>query len=418
MYRRLSLAEMIFVLMPMTIKVSTTTRGTLDRDLLAQAFTHLVEAHPALRARVELDLEEGAALRVSDDAPALEILDADGAEQRIVNTRFPHGGPLVRGFLVPGADGDEVSILVDHVISDGRSSASMLASLWEIYTALVQGDPLPELGDKELPAAMDDRVPHSFSDEDIDAFIAGRKHLAETAQPLSMPVRDDAEPGSQATVAVETIELDEAVTTRLRDVAREQGMSVHGVLSGAILAGLREHVGEGEGPLTYLMLSSVNMRPHVDPPLDDQTMVYAAAGLQTVVQVPAGPDPFALGREIFEDLTGKIERGDLRRMTQSLSRVLEIPHLPITVSVSNIGVVPTPPTPDGVELVRATLVPLAPLPVPAIGIITCAGRLTAQITYSPGFQSTERMRVVAASIERWLHEISTGKHDVRSTSGD
>lgn len=408
MQRNLSAIESIFVGREVTPCAATTTRGRLDHDAMARAFELLTRAHPTLRAHVEQDVDHYV-LCVDDSGPApqLEVLTGEHAQQDAFNPRFPLGGPLIRATLLPGADSDTLYLMPDHTISDGRSVVALMTQFWQTYTALLEGGELPRAA-TELPPAADGLVRRDVSDEDITAFVDARRGLAEETRPAVLPPLPLGPDGKRPPHAwnAERIAVPVERLPRLIAAGRAQGVSLHGTLTGAILAALAETAQPGDERRQFSTVTTVDIRDRLNPPLPASTMVYAAAGITSVVEVPEEPDVFAIGRAVVADVRAGVERGDLERTVLAFPQLLTIPPMPVSLAYSNIGRLSAPPTPAGVDMLDLRSFGLAGGTMPIAMSGTFGNQLTLEFIHSTAFFGVEQIRALAESVRNWLGKVS------------
>jgi ferredoxin len=403
--RRLSFYESLFAAMAINVAATATTRGNLDRAVLAEAYAELVAAQPTLGCVIEQD-EQGLLLRTIDgDPPVLEVVD-DPLDD-VLQTKLPFGGPVARAWLLPGDGGDTVVLLLNHTICDGRSATTLMSTLLRAYTAIATGRRPDLVRETGLPAPVEERLGEPFDDEDIAEFVATTAEKFAGLQPAVMPsliAFGEAGPDEISGFAVETVSLDTKETARLYEVAKSVGMSVHALLCGAMLAGLSGLL-EPDKEQTFVCLSSVNMRPRLRPPLGSQTMILAAAGVQTVIHAKPGADTLALGHEVYQDVTGAIQRGDLERATQALPQLITSTAVPISLGVFNVGWLTLPELPDGLELTSLRGLPIVAGPTLAAGAVVVRGCLQIEFPYSTAFFSADQMKALTESIGDKLREL-------------
>jgi amino acid adenylation domain-containing protein len=134
-------------------------RGTLERAVLIESWTAVVQRHEALRTR--LRIVDGTLIQVIDgQPPVLEVVDLSGVPaavrpdavrrnvERIVRTPFDlEAGPLVRAALITEAPTSHLLVVVLHHAIADQWSVGVLAQEWaSLYAAAIRGT------DAELPA--------------------------------------------------------------------------------------------------------------------------------------------------------------------------------------------------------------------------------------------------------------------------
>ncbi|MFD5079865.1 protein kinase [Streptomyces sp. NPDC058371] len=393
MRRALCPVETLYVGQRSRAVLSCSVRGHLDAAALSTAFDTLTAEHPGLRARIASD-GSGYALEFLPDTerPRL-ILRTGGPEvyDEELNSPLSVGGPLARAVLAtePGAERHLLVLTVDHIITDGHSAITLLNALWDRYGALVEGTgarPTPPPAGAELlsvdwPAPVSELLPPSDESETAK-YLEWR--LTETGRhpvelvPYDTPRQDpEAVVGAGSTtngqaaavttgaagtadghrIEVRRLLLDAGHTARLRQLARETGVSVHGLVSAALLIAARHRLG-GDGPRVLGCLSPVDLRSRLTPPLSPTVMVAAVSTHLQAVTVDTDTEPLALAREVGVHLRDSIERGD---HFQDMRIMPEVPRNPAlqtgTVIATNMGSVPGPRLPEGAEVTDVRLVP-------------------------------------------------------------
>src|SRR5579883_1393787 len=220
-------------------------RGRLNRQALQKAFNVLIERHEALRTtflnregrlfqqiapRVEFRVREVDLRALSHDEREMTIREQVRAE---LDDPFDlRRGPLIRGKLIQATEETYVlCISMHHIISDGWSLGVLQREISQLYTANVNGECAP-------PPPL--RIQYSdYAHWQLAAFEAGeystqlewwREHLRGVATQLELPT-DRIRPATQSYrgSAIE-FSLGEALSARIRALARRHGMSVFMVL--------------------------------------------------------------------------------------------------------------------------------------------------------------------------------------------
>ncbi|MET7441116.1 condensation domain-containing protein [Streptomyces sp. NPDC005496] len=372
--RALCPVETLYVAQRSRAVLSCAVRGQLDTAALSRALDTLTAEQPTLRTRIVQD-GPGYALRLlgEDERPRLAIRTGDTAEAYTeeLNTPLPVGGPLLRAVLVqePAEDRHLLVLTVDHTITDGHSAIAFHNTLWDRYRALVEGkepastpvQPTEEgAEDPAWPAPVSTLLP-PCDEAETTGYLERR--LAETGRmPVELVAYDTPRQPADADLSGHGIEirrllLDADQTARLRRLARYTGVSVHGLVSAAVLTAARKRLG-GDGPRVLGCLSPVDLRSRLTPPLEPEVMVPAVTMHLQALAVDADAEPLSLAREIGTHLRESIARGD------HFQDMRLMPHLPRhpalqtgTVIVTNMGSAPGPRLPEGAEVTDVRLVP-------------------------------------------------------------
>ena len=233
--------------------------GTLDTEALRGGLAAALERHPGLR--LELVAVPGAmpAQQVADScAPRLRTVDLrseadpEVAFAQLLRTEAEtpldtYEAPLLRWTLARLADDQHRLIHVEHhLIHDGHSFAILLGDVFGVYRARVLGEPI------ELPAASSyaDHVRSSAAAAQSAERQASLEYWADELRDASydMPLPGLARPGAQRRhrggQLRQSIGAD--LAERLRDHARERGLTPFSTLLGLFAELLRRHSGRSE----------------------------------------------------------------------------------------------------------------------------------------------------------------------------
>ncbi|MGW4277212.1 condensation domain-containing protein, partial [Streptomyces seoulensis] len=240
---------------PMALRLS----GALNRDALEDALRDVVERHEVLRTVIAvadgephqriLPVEEtGFALTVAEVSAA----DLDGAVAEAARRVFPLDSeiPLRARLFAVGPDEHVLMLVVHHIAGDGWSMGPLARDLSLAYAARCAGQ---QPGWAELPVQYADYVlwqQEVFGSEDDPESVLSRQvgfwreALADAPEELALPY-DRTRPAvaSHEGHAV-ALELSADVHARLREVARERGVTVFMVLQAALAVTL-SRVGAG-----------------------------------------------------------------------------------------------------------------------------------------------------------------------------
>lgn len=385
MRRELCPVETLYIAQRSRAVLSLRLRGRLDAAVLSDAFDSLTSANPSLRSRLSPG-ESGFALELlpEEERPRLLVRD-EGAEAGLeqvyeeeLNTPLPVGVALSRAVLARAAGSDRylMMMVVDHAVTDGHSAIAVLNDLWDRYRALLgtDGEAAAVTG---AAAGTDDAAAAAFpvpvsellpacEAEETEAYF--QRRLAETAGPpvalvpydVPAPTDTAEEPagaGPRHRIEVQRLLLDTAETEQVRRAARENGVSVHGLVAAAMLKAARARV-EGEGAVRLGCLSPVDLRSRLDPPLDPRVMTAAVASHLQTPEVAPESDPLVLAKEVTDRLRESLDRGDHFQEMRIIPRVPQHPLLQLgSVIVTNMGASRGPVVPEGLEVEDVRLTP-------------------------------------------------------------
>ncbi|MEU7022635.1 condensation domain-containing protein [Streptomyces sp. NPDC046203] len=398
MRRVLCQVETLYVRQRSRAVLSCTLRGRLDAEALSTVFDDVTEAHPSLRSRTVPD-GEGFAMHLLEEAERPRLSVRTGAVEDTfpteLNTSLPFGGPLSRATLVHSPDGEEHAFVlsVDHSIVDGRSAMALLNEVWERYRKLVEDGERPGDADRATayPPSISELLPPA-DPEKTAAYLLRRTDEVRRSPAELIPF-DIADPTGVAERGEGRIEsallaLDAERTDRLRRTARATGVSVHALITAALLATARRHL-PGDEPRVLGCLSPVDLRSRLSPPAPALMMIPAVTTHLQTLDVAPDADPFELARTVHARL-GEFLAGD--EPFQEIRITPEIPRNPFlqlaTVIATNMGVLPGPRLPEGLEITGMRLLPGRENYFPAAGrspvmacVVSVDGRLTIEFPF-------------------------------------
>lgn len=403
MRRALCPVENLYVGQRSRAVLSSAVRGRVDPALLTRAFDDVIAEHPTLRARIVPDGSGHAfELLAPEERPRLNLrTGVDTAHGDELNEPLPVGGPLVRATLAsdPADSAQQRHLLVvsiDHAVIDGHSAIALQNTVWDRYRALVDGEPVAEPeGEPGWPAPISSLLPQA-DEAAVGEYL--RERLDETRRnPVELLPYDAA--GSDGRIEVRRLLLDAERTTALREFARTTGISVHGLISAALLSVARARLG-GAGSRVLGCLSPIDLRARLDPPVPPTEMVAAVATHVHALPVAANPEPVALAQDLTEHLRAAIARG---AHFHDMRITPEVPRNPAlqtaTVIATNMGAVPGPRLPAGLELTDVRLVPGRENYFPQAGrsplmacVVSFDGRLGVELPHHTACFSAEFMR--------------------------
>ncbi|MFE6525126.1 condensation domain-containing protein [Streptomyces sp. NPDC057794] len=424
MHRVLCPVETLYVGQRSRAVLSCTLRGPVDVAALSAAFDAMTEANPPLRSRIAQD-GAGHVLRLlgEDERPRLITRtgdDEDEAYAAELNRPLPVGGPLSRAVLVSAADGERhlFVLVVDHTVTDGHSSIALHNALWDRYRALVEGHPAagasedgaprwPEPVSGLLPPA-DDADTAKYLDSRLEAV---RRNPAELV-PYDAATGEGA--GAQGHIEVRRLTLEAEATSRLRQAARDAGVSVHALIAATLLATARRRLG-GEGARTLGCLSPVDLRSRLSPPVPTAALVPAVTTHLQTVEVSEASEPLELARAVHGRLGDFLACGDYVHEMRITPEIPRNPALQLaTVIATNMGVVPGPRLPEGLRAADVRLVPAREHYFPQAGrspvmacVVSFEGRLSIEFPHSTACFSPSFMRAFRDDVRAGLLSFAT-----------
>ncbi|WP_443046678.1 phthiocerol/phthiodiolone dimycocerosyl transferase family protein [Streptomyces sp. DSM 40750] len=355
--------ENIYVAQRSRAILSCALDGPVDPVALSAAFEAVTAEQPQLLARIVPD-GDGHALELLPEAERPRLLMRTGGEESYaeeLNTPLTVGGPLTRAVLVTDPDEERHTLLlsIDHVIADGHSAVALLNLVWDRYRELIGGTEAPRPPVAEFPEPISTLLPHSDAAETAKHLEqrVGKvgRHPAELV-PYDVKATEEA-PEEPHRIEVQRLLLDTEQTARLRERARAEGLSVHGLISAALLLAARRRL-DGTDPRLLGCLSPVDLRSRLSPPVPADLMVAAVTMHLQVLPVGEESDVLELAREVRDALRDFIDRGAHFQEMRIMPSAREHPTLHLgTVIVTNMGAVSGPRLPEGTRVTDVRLAP-------------------------------------------------------------
>ena len=236
------------------VAFSLRIHSTVDVEALQLACQRLVNRHPALRTTFTT-LEGAPFQRIYAYQPvAFQLIDASGwspqrLAQIVLSTHQQHfdleAGPLFRPTLFTNADGMAVLLCsMHHLIMDGWSSWILLDELAQLYGAALTGEyaVLPLLGASYLDYSAWQR--EFLQREGERLWNYWRQQLSGTLPVLNLPTDYTRPPMRSYQGNSYPIVLDQALTQRLRDLARTRQTTLYTLLLAAWQVLLYRYTGQ------------------------------------------------------------------------------------------------------------------------------------------------------------------------------
>ncbi|GAA2785369.1 hypothetical protein GCM10010505_11890 [Kitasatospora aburaviensis] len=387
MQRLLCPVETLYVGQRSRAVISCAVSGGVDPQVLTAAFADLTAKHPPLRCRIARE-DAGFVLQELDTPPRLLVReDADHGYADELNAPLPVGGPLVRATLLRGGGTDTVVLVVDHTVTDGHSAIALHHALWDRYAQLLAAPgTAPEPWCTDWPAPLTEQLP-PCPEEEVARYF-DRRVAAARARPVELVPYDAAGGVEGGRIEIARLRLDAERTLQLRRAAAAFGVSVQGLVAGALLVAARRRL-PGEGPRTLGCLSPVDLRSRMTPPVPRELMIAAVTSNVQALDVAPDSEPVELARTVTGGLRRALEAGEPPLEVRIMPRVAEFPPLMAgTVIATNMGAVAAPPLPEGLELLDVRLVPAREQYFPQAGrsplmacVTTFAGRLAVEFPY-------------------------------------
>ncbi|MGV0635027.1 hypothetical protein ABQE69_13180 [Mycolicibacillus trivialis] len=313
--------------------------GALDPLVMRRAFAALAEHNPVLCGSITVEGEQFVLRRGRPRPLPFSVAAGDpgqwfaGWSQAVDQTR-----DLARLDVVTDDHRTAVGLTVHHAIADGRAGFALLGELWSAYTELLSDRHL-DRAVRAFPRSLETAIPSVAGQPADPPDLAAFTDLPRS--PLT---------GAASVQGQFAIELTTAQTAALRDDARSQGVSVHGLLSGATLAAERSLI-EGDGPELLLTSSAVDLRASLPKPMAPLDGTNIIAVIPDAIVVDPSTPPAEVGRAVVDRINA--ERTSATVLSRSLLAPIDLNLLlaaPPMSFITNVGRVSAMATPPGVEI--------------------------------------------------------------------
>lgn len=355
---------------PLNVIGRVRVHGPVPAARWRSALTALQDRHPLLRVAIEAGATgreprfapvDGRPIpldhRVLDSPDAVENGWTRVIDRELVNGRVDwRAGPLATATVLtgPGPDGEVHDLILSllHVIADGTTVISLLRQ----WAELAAGHPVEPRA--VLPAA-EELFPVGHRGAAGEARAKAKAERDEDDLQRLRPRRVDADlavPFERRRTRFLHRSLDAATLDRLALACRARGVTVHGVLTAAMVRAVATDAGAADATW-YSIGSPVDFRGDLEPSVAPDDVGSYVATIPSLVEHVAARPLWETAREISADLRARKARGEQFSMIrligssgpQSLADSMPfVRHLdekgPINFCISNIGRFPFPDT--------------------------------------------------------------------------
>ncbi|MFF7361721.1 hypothetical protein [Streptomyces sp. NPDC008125] len=312
-----------------TIRMAVHCSGPLAPDILRRAWKLVGHEDPGLAGTLR-HLDGAYVFEPSQDRAGLvkqveEIPDGERLTAHLTLDELDCVAALE--ICTVGEDSHIVSLLMRHSLADGKHGLHVLDRLWKLYTELTEGSE---------PTVLEPIVSGS-----LEASLGGRR--------IPKGTRREPEPGAPAVYRSAPdwdgtrlsglehgrVRLTTGETEQLVRSCKERSMSLHGVVSAAVLLSLsRSRTDLHRFDLT----SVINVRPHMDPPLHPIEGTYILGYSVSTVDVTLYSDVDSIAKAVVDNLRADLQSGAAQTSSVDNAGLQNAGAVP--TMLSNLGVVP------------------------------------------------------------------------------
>lgn len=350
--RKLAISEEMLAETHNFVGLAAHVTGPVDIDLLSEAYEALLEAHPILTGRLER-LPDGRHQFVTDDLmpDGIEVIELEGADAVPPAPHFDQTESLVQMRVIITDGQAQPTLYVHHAVADGHHMYALIEEMLSFYTDLVTTGRISAVNVEPAPqsieAVLADRGVEKQKRSGIERFMPAL--FAYDLPPTRRAVAEET-PSSPVLVPMASCRLSESETDAVVAFGRAHDLSLHAVLSAAVLIAEWQLRGKLSIPVPYVY--TVDLRYFLSPPVS-ATGCTNPIGLATyLAEIDAKTDVVELARGIAESFQKDLDEGVIQqsRLHFSPQYVGNPPGLPDVVVLSNNGLVPPVRTPPGVEV--------------------------------------------------------------------
>lgn len=405
--------------------------GPLDADALARALDELAARLPALRVRLERD-EHGFVFRDDPAArPRFHILTpgasgapgasvASGAIGQVgASGAIGQGGDgggdvgsemrrrleptegLARLTLIPGDGRSHVVLALHHAVADAGAGLAVFTRLWQVYTAIVNGEPIPRVAGAGGPVSAE-RLLLARGFDDGRSVGAGLSREDEAAA-VSAVLAARAGAFTLPPAVADRVRLSADTTDRLQARVGELDLSLNGLVCGVLLTAFRDELRPGPEPVRLVCGSPVDLRGWLSPPVDALAATNVVVGVEFAVVIGERADPVHVGRQATAALDAVVGAIRPEQMLLDPQRFSGAAVEAVDLMISNVGTVPAMPVPEPLRVVDFRGHPSSAVPGHLLHLVTVFdGRLSVDLISPPGLLRPDQRQRLVERIGRLL----------------
>ncbi len=335
------------------VGLSAQLQGPVDIDALSEAFDALLEGHPILTAHLEPGAD-GRHQFVTDDLlpPGIDVIRLDDPHAQAPPPRFDQYEALVHLRLAIRGEQVQPTLYVHHAVADGHHMYTLIEELLSYYTDLVCNGSIGEVAVAPAPesieAVLADRGIEKQPRSGVERFMPA---MFAYDLPPSRRADTAATPASPVPVPVVWSGLSEGETEAIVAFGKAHELSLHTVLSAALLIAEWQLRGRTTIPVPYVY--TVDLRYFLSPPVSATGCTNPIGVATYLAEINHNTSVVELARDIAATFQADLADGVIQQSRLHLSPqyVGNPPGLPDIVVLSNNGLVPPVRTPPGLEVV-------------------------------------------------------------------
>jgi NRPS condensation-like uncharacterized protein len=282
----------------------------IKKSEIKQALLKTQQKHPLAGVRVVMTKDKDQFIRqyiTTENVPEIPLQELDGnktdwkaviAEELCISFII-FKGPMIRVFLIQGKAGSDIVVIFHHAICDGLSAVVFLHDMLlfladrdkpvnpypeaPIFTKLIKKDILEIIKKKEIPE-----------------WIKNRDNVEQK------PVKK--EPFQKPDYVIHNWSFDEDKTKKVISLAKENSVSVHGILGSILLKSFAHEFGPKEG-FKRVLQSPISFKPFM---IDEAKDYFGLFNGILTAEIDCSPERTILeiASDINKKLKGQLEKYD------------------------------------------------------------------------------------------------------------
>jgi NRPS condensation-like uncharacterized protein len=382
--RQLAPIESLYAEHKIAIQTTAHLQGELTVNVLQQALQAVAARHPLLSSQIVQ--KEGSLYFAKMPPQEIPIKVYKGSKIHEVlrtelNLPIPEK-PLFRAAIL---DHSFLIVTVHHAVADGISCMQLQKEILETYAALVDkrykpAPPLPLIHPLEYFSSQE------TTPEKTAQFVKRQTEYVKTLNVQTIP-------HAEGTPTIEFIQR-RLNLEALQKRCKEHQVTIHGALCAAHLLAVREMISNTDQPIELYNSSPVNLRPRINPPMDEEHMLSMAWGHGDRYSVSKYTSLWTLASAINKDIAECIESKEIFDRILAFRELMSAMIL-ISFSITNVGKIRIPKHYGPITLKEIYFIPIYWFPFLGASVGTFDDQLTLSYQYLTPHFSTDLIEKLA-----------------------
>lgn len=324
--------------------------GAIDVHILETAYRLLCIKYPVLTAVVDHDSVPRKVTIPSERKSSVAVIDGT-RESLVSELQRLCADPGIAAELIVGREEGRgcVALAVNHALFDYPSFGALFNELWDLYSKLIAGEEVAVPGGgNALPISPAKLIRERWDRGYVEPEFAAQ--IQATADLRKLFTRD---PSRENVTRESTIRFTHEQSDAVRSLCRRAGVSIHGVVCGAILLAQRANH-DLDSPLPMLCMSAVNLRLRVTPCVGETETTVFQGIHEARLTIGRDASCIRIGYQIKRLLEQDVHRRDLRMISDvGASRMNDVNHGDIAdaCTVTNWGKLGRIRHPPGIRII-------------------------------------------------------------------